>query len=286
MNTIIQDPGPIIFLASPGNSPQETFVITYVVRVADPVSGKRVSKRERKPKACCPGRVVRMRFIDDICVQDDLNENLTREVVVIVIEDDASVRAALKELIESVGLKVRLYASAGAFLETRIPNTTSCLVLDVRLPEVSGIKVQEELSRARVYLPIVFVTGHADVAMAVRAMKAGAVDFLTKPFRSQDLLDAVFTALERDSARRKMHQWQSTLRERYGSLTARERQVITKVSAGKLNKQIAADLGLSEVTVKVHRANAMRKMRAASLADLVKMLEHFDSATARGHQTQ
>src|SRR5262245_15837651 len=199
----------------------------------------------------------------------------TTEAVVVVIEDDASVRTAVKELIESVGLKVRLYASAGAFLEAHIPDATSCLVLDVRLPEVSGIKVQEELSRAGVCVPIVFVTGHADVAMAVRAMKAGAVDFLTKPFRSQDLLDAIFAAVERDSVRRKMRQWQSTLREHYESLTARERQVIRRVTAGNLNKQIAADLGLSEVTVKLHRANAMRKMHATSLAHLIKMLEQL-----------
>ena len=215
-----------------------------------------------------------------------MDENLTREAVVVVIEDDPSVRAALKELIESVGLKVRPYASAGAFLEAHITDTTSCLVLDVRLPEVSGIMVQEELSRTGAYVPIVFVTGHADVAMAVSAMKAGAVDFLTKPFRSQDLLDAVFAALERDSARRKMQQWQSILREHYESLSAREQEVITRVAAGKLNKQIAADLGLSEVTVKVHRANAMRKMHATSLAHLVKMLEHFGSETAPCRQTQ
>ena len=205
-----------------------------------------------------------------------MKENVTREAVVVVIDDDASVRAALKELIESVGLEVRLYASAGAFLEARIPDTTSCLVLDVRLPGMSGIKVQEKLSRAGVYVPIVFVTGHGDVAMAVRAMKAGAVDFLTKPFRSHDLLDAVFAALERDAARRKMQQWRSTLREHLESLGAREREVIARVSAGKLNKQIAADLGLSEVTVKVHRANAMRKMRATSLSHLIKMLEHVE----------
>ena len=163
-----------------------------------------------------------------------MDENLTRETVV-VVEDDASVRTAVKELIESVILKVRLYASAGAFLEADIPDT-SCLVLDVRLPEVSGIKVQEELSRIGVYVPIVFVTGHADVAMAVNAMKAGAVDFLTKPFRSQDLLNAVFAALERDTARRKMQEWQSTLREHYESLSAHERQVIARVTVGKLNK--------------------------------------------------
>ena len=215
-----------------------------------------------------------------------MDENLTREAVVIVIEDDASVRAAVKELIESVGLKIRHYASAGAFLDATIPDAASCLILDVRLPEMSGIKVQEELSRAGRHVPIVFISGYADVVMAVRAMKAGAVDFLTKPFRSQDLLDAVFAALERDSARRKMQQWQSTLRQHYESLSARERQVVTRVVAGKLNKQIAADLRLSEVTVKVHRANAMRKMHATSLADLVKMLEHFDSGTAPGRQTQ
>jgi FixJ family two-component response regulator len=215
-----------------------------------------------------------------------VDENLTREAVVIVVEDDASVSAAVKELIESVGLKVRLYASAGAFLEAHNPDTTSCLVLDVRLPEVSGIKVQEELSRAGAYVPIVFISGYADVAMAVRAMKAGAVDFLTKPFRSQDLLDAVFAALERDTARRKIQQWQSILREHYESLSARERQVVARVSVGKLNKQIAADLGLSEVTVKVHRANAMRKMRATTLPQLIRMLEHFDTATAQDRQTQ
>jgi FixJ family two-component response regulator len=214
-----------------------------------------------------------------------VDENLIREAVVVVIEDDASVRAELKELFESVGLKVRLYASAGAFLEASIPDTTSCLVLDVRLPEVSGITLQEKLSRDGIYVPIVLISAYADVAMAVRAMKAGAVDFLTKPFRSQDLLDTVYTALARDSARRKMQQWQSILREHYGSLSDRERQVITMVAAGKLNKQIATDLRLSEVTVKLHRARAMRKMRATSLAQLVKMLEHFDPALAPGRQT-
>jgi FixJ family two-component response regulator len=150
------------------------------------------------------------------------------------------------------------------------------LVIDVRLPAKSGLKIQEELSKANVHVPIVFISGHAEVPMAVRAMKAGAIDFLTKPFRSQDLLDAVFAALERDSARRKMQQLHSTIREHFESLSAREREVIARVGAGNL----AAELGLSEVTVKVHRANAMRKMRARSLADLVKMLEHFDPTTA------
>src|SRR6476620_2771851 len=165
-------------------------------------------------------------------------EKLT-EAVVAVIDDDAAVRATLKDLFESVGLVVKLYASAGAFLEAGIPDTTCCLVLDVRLPGMSGIKVQEKLSRAGVYVPIVFVTGHEDVAIAVRAMKAGAIDFLTKPFRSQDLLDAVFAALERDSARRKMQRLHSTIRERLGSLSAREREVIERVADGNLNKQIA-----------------------------------------------
>ena len=207
-----------------------------------------------------------------------MKENLTREAVVVVIDDDASCRSGLKELFESVGLKVKLYASGSAFLEDRIPDATSCLVIDVRLPAKSGLKVQEELAKADVHVPIVFVTGQADIPMAVSAMKSGAVDFLTKPFRSQDLLDAVFAALERDGARRKMQQLHSTIREHLESLSAREREVVVRVAAGNLNKQIAADLGLSEVTVKVHRANAMRKMRAKSLAELVRMIDHSDNA--------
>ena len=205
--------------------------------------------------------------------------DLTKERVVVVIDDDASVRSALKELFESVGLKVKLYASGSAFLEDRIPDATSCLVLDVRLPETSGLNVQEELARADVHLPIVFVTGHGDIPMAVRAMKAGAVDFLIKPLRSQDLLDAIFTALEQDKTHRETQQLRSTLREHFKSLSARQREVVARVVAGDLNKQIAAELGLSEATVKVHRANAMRKMHAKRLADLVKMLERFRTAT-------
>ena len=162
-----------------------------------------------------------------------MKENVTREAVVAVIDDDASVRAALKDLLESVGLVVKLYASGSAFLEDRLPDAASCLVLDVRLPGTSGIKIQEELSRAGVHVPIIFVSGHADVAMAVGAMKGGAIDFLTKPFRSQDLLDAVFAALERDSARRKMQQLHSTIREQLESLSAREREVIARVTAGR-----------------------------------------------------
>lgn len=193
--------------------------------------------------------------------------------VVLVIDADASVRAALKELFESVGLKVKLFASGTAFLEEPIPETPCCLVLDVRLPRMSGLKFQEELTRAEVNVPIIFLTAHGDIPMAVRAMKAGAVDFLTKPFRNQDVLDAVYTALEQDSVRREKEQSSSTLRECFESLSARERDVVTRVAAGEPNKQIAAELGLSEVTVKVHRAKAMRKMHAKSLAALVRMTD-------------
>jgi FixJ family two-component response regulator len=184
-------------------------------------------------------------------------ESVTAEGIVFVIDDDASCRAGLKELFESVGLEVKLYASGNDFLEDGIPEATSCMVLDVRLPETSGLKVQEQLAKFGIHLPIVFVTAHGDTQLAVRAMKAGAVDFLTKPFRSQDLLDAVFTGLERDRARRTEQQLHSTLRKSFESLSAREREVIARVAVGDMNKQIAAELGLSEVTVKVHRSNAM-----------------------------
>ena len=197
-----------------------------------------------------------------------------KEGIVVVIDDDASCRAGLKELFASVGLEVKLYTSGSAFLEDRLPDATCCMVLDVRLPKTSGLKLQEQLGRADVHVPIIFVTGHGDIPMAVRAMKAGAVDFLTKPFRSQDLLDAVFTALEQDRTRRTKQQLHSTLRKNFESLNAREREVIARVTVGDLNKQIAAELGLSEVTVKVHRAHAMRKMGAKSLAELVRMMEH------------
>ena len=228
--------------------------------------------------------VLRMSF-DLHQTPSGVTKNSSSGSCVLVIDNDASVRATLKELFQSVGLHVEFFASGSAFLENRPPElTNSCLVLDVRLPGMSGLRFQEELSRAGVYVPIVFLTGHGDVAMAVRAMKAGAIDFLTKPFRSQDLLDAVFAALERDSARRKMQQLHSTIREHLESLSAREKEVIARVAAGKLNKQIAAELGLSEVTVKVHRANAMRKMHATTLAHLIRMLEHADTAPPQGRQ--
>jgi FixJ family two-component response regulator len=192
---------------------------------------------------------------------------------VFVIDDDASLRAALKELFESVGLQVELFGSGESFLERKHSTSTSCLVLDIRLPGMSGLKCQEELANAKISIPIIFLTGHGDIPMAVRAMKSGAVDFLTKPFRNQDLLDAVAAALEQDRARRTKEESHSTLRESFKSLSQRERDVVVRVATGGLNKQIAADLGVSEVTVKVHRANAMRKLRVKSVAELVRIID-------------
>jgi FixJ family two-component response regulator len=202
-----------------------------------------------------------------------MTQSATSDSVVVVIDDDGAVRTSLKELLESIGLKVILFPSAAEFLESTVPDTTCCMVLDVRMPGMSGLKLQEELARAEVQIPIVFITGHGDIAMAVRAMKAGSVDFLAKPFSNQDLLDAVFAALERDRVRRSQEESISTLRENFNTLSAREREVLSHVAAGRLNKQIAAELGVSEVMVKVHRANGMRKMRAKSVAELVRMTD-------------
>jgi FixJ family two-component response regulator len=202
-----------------------------------------------------------------------MTTNAPSDSTVVVIDDDDDVRAAIKGLLDSVGLKVVLFASAGEFLESTVPDTTCCMVLDVRMPRMSGLKLQEELARADVHIPIVFITGHGDIAMAVRAMKAGAVDFLTKPFNNQDLLDAVFAALERDRTRRTQWESISVLRDHFSALSVREKEVLTHVAAGRLNKQIAADLGISEVMVKVHRANGMRKMHTKSVAELVRMTE-------------
>jgi FixJ family two-component response regulator len=199
--------------------------------------------------------------------------NVTSDSVVVVIDDDGDVRAAVKGVLESVGLKVSLFGSAAEFLESTVPDTSSCIVLDVRMPNMSGLQLQDELARAEVQIPIVFITGHGDIPMAVRAMKAGAVDFLTKPFGNQELLDAVFSALERDRTRRTQQESISTLRERFNALSVREKQVLLLVAAGRLNKQIAAELGISEVMVKVHRANGMRKTHAKSVAELVRMTD-------------
>ena len=190
---------------------------------------------------------------------------------VLVVDDDMSVREALSDLFQSVGLMVEAYASAQEFLKNPPREGPCCLVLDVRLPGKSGLDFQHELNESDVRLPIIFLTGHGDIPMSVRAMKAGAVEFLTKPFREQDLLDAVHAALERDRLNREDEKLLSTLRQRLASLTPREQAILALVAAGRRNKQIAFEIGTSEVTVKVHRTNLMRKMQASSLADLITM---------------
>lgn len=193
--------------------------------------------------------------------------------VVHIIDDDASLREALDSLFRSTGLTARLYESASAFMDTEIPDEPSCIVLDVRLPGMSGLDFQERLAELGVQLPVVLMTGHGDIPMSVRAMKAGAVDFLPKPFRDQEMLDAVTAALEKDRTRRAAGGKAEALKAAYATLSPRERQVMALVTAGKMNKQVAGDLNLSEITVKIHRGSAMRKMGAKTLADFVRMAE-------------
>jgi FixJ family two-component response regulator len=200
--------------------------------------------------------------------------------VVFVIDDDPSMRGALEDLVGSVGLQVRPFASPQDFLQSKLPDAPGCLVLDVRLPGMGGLTFQKELARLGVALPIIFITGHGDIPMSVRAMKAGAVEFLTKPFHDQELLDAIHTAIERDRERRREAVLVAELRERYATLTERERQIMTLVVVGRANKQIAAELNLSEMTVKVHRGQVMRKMHAGSLPELVRMADRLDVPTA------
>lgn len=195
------------------------------------------------------------------------------EPIVFIVDDDPSVREALSALFRSIGLRVQPFPSAQAFLNHARPDAPSCLILDVRLPGLNGLELQRELRRLGDEIPIVFITGHGDIAMSVRAMKGGAVEFLAKPFRDQDLLDAIGQALQRDTAVRGLRAQLGVMKKRYSSLTSRERQVMTLVTRGKLNKQIAVDLGVSEITVKVHRRHVMQKMQAASLADLVRIGE-------------
>jgi len=197
----------------------------------------------------------------------------TDDPCIYVIDDDQSVRDALSSLFRSVGYRIQLFGSTAEFIQAKRPDVNSCLVLDIRLPGVSGLDLQSHLKREQIAIPIIFMTGHGDIPMSVRAMKAGAIDFLSKPFRDQDMLDAVANALDADRKRRDADQSVSGVRAAFETLTAREREIMKFVTSGLMNKQVAGKLGLSEITVKIHRANVMKKMACQSLADLVRMAE-------------
>jgi RNA polymerase sigma factor (sigma-70 family) len=200
---------------------------------------------------------------------------------VVVIDDDQRIREALQGLLRSVGLRVELFASVPEFLNSNRPDLPGCLVLDVRLPGRSGLDFHDDLVKAKVHLPVIFISGHADVPMSVRAMKAGAVEFLTKPIRHQDLLDAIQRAIEHDRARRDEDEVVGRLRTRFDALTPREREVMKLVVAGRRNKQIATEIGLSEATVKLHRGQLMRKLRLQSLAELVRMADKLELSRSK-----
>ena len=203
------------------------------------------------------------------------------DAIVFVVDDDEGMRQSLKNLIGSVGLRVEAFASAQEFLRSKLTDVPGCLVLDVRLPGLSGLDLQKRMADADIEIPIIFITGHGDIPMTVRAMKAGAVEFLTKPFRDQDLLDAIQQALDRNRAAREQRAEIEELRSRLDSLTPREREVMGLVVAGRLNKQIAGELGTSETTIKIHRHQVMEKMRAGSLAELVRMADRLGIPTPK-----
>lgn len=200
---------------------------------------------------------------------------------VFIVEDDRSFREALTRLFRTVGLRTEVFGSAAELLQNKLPDVPGCLLLDVRLPGLSGFDIQSEFAQANIHTPIIFMTGHGDIPMSVKAMKAGAVDFLTKPFRDQDVLDAVVVAIERDRRRIEHDKDISIMRGRFESLSPREREIMARVTSGLMNKQIAADIGLSEITVKIHRGNVMRKMSAKSLAELVRMAEALEISPER-----
>jgi FixJ family two-component response regulator len=201
------------------------------------------------------------------------DKEAVKEPIVFVIDDDLSMRRALTNLIQSIGIEVEAYGSAAELLKRKLPEVASCLVLDIRLPGLSGLDLQTELAGANIRIPIIFITGHGDIPMTVRAMKGGAVDFLTKPFRDQDLLDAVVSAIDKDRKRREADKTVANLQALYDTLSSRERDVLGFVAAGLMNKQVAAELDLAEITVKIYRGHIMKKMQARSLADLIRMTE-------------